>query len=45
MSGLEIKCYCDSMHCADCDPTGWCGRFDRMCEEVNTGEIVEDGDK
>lgn len=45
MSGLEIKCYCDQEHCADCDPAGWCGRFDRMCEEVNTGEIVEDGDK
>lgn len=42
--GLQLKCYRDGEHCADRDPTGWCGRFDRMCEEVNMNEIVEDGE-
>ena len=45
MNGLEIKCYGDGTNCTDCTDAGWCGRFDRMCEEINEGIIMEDGDK
>lgn len=43
MGGLTIKCYGDRCECRECDPTGWCSRFDRMCEEVHIDMFKEDG--
>lgn len=45
MNGLKIRCYMDRDECKDCDPTGWCSRFDRMCDEVHIDMIKEDGDE
>lgn len=45
MSGLTIKCYFDCGECADHDPTGWCSKYDRMCEEVHVDEFKEDGEE
>lgn len=45
MDGLKITCYCDCGECAQRDPTGWCGKYDRMCEEVNAGLWKEDGEQ
>lgn len=45
MGGLKIVCYADPSECRECDPTGWCSRFDRMCEEVHVDMIREDGEE
>ena len=44
-TGMTIKCYADADECAERDPTGWCGRFDRMCEEVHVDVLKEDGEE
>lgn len=43
--GLTVKCYGSPEECAECDPTGWCSRFNGMCEDFCVGEMVADGEE
>lgn len=40
--GLTVRCHKPEDRCEDRDPTGWCSRFDRMCEEVHDEGEAED---
>ena len=40
--GLTVRCHKPEDCCEDRDPTGWCSRFDRMCEEVHDEGEAED---
>lgn len=44
MEGLTIKCYGDRDECVHC-LDGWCGLYDRMCEEIHIDMIREDGEE
>ena len=45
MGELKIKCYMCPDECRECGPTGWCSRFDCMCEYVHIDLYKEDGEE
>lgn len=43
--GVKIRCYSDRDECRECSPDGWCGMYDRMCEEIHIDLTKEDGEE
>lgn len=43
MNGCKITCYADVDECQYRTENGWCGMYDRMCEEIHINEVREDG--
>ena len=42
--GLTIKCYGDRDECRYYE-NGWCGMYDRPCDQIHIDMIKEDGEE